>query len=50
MIKECSYSSSKISRFINLENKRGVEAKELAKIARHYCNNVVVSDTIEYAV
>lgn len=49
MIKECSYIASKFI-IINLENKRGVEAKELAKIARHYCNNVVVSDTIEYAV
>lgn len=49
MIKECSYIASKFI-IINLESKRGLDAEELAKIAKRYCNNVVISDTIERAV
>lgn len=49
MIKECSSIASEFI-IINLENKRGADAKELAKIARRYCHNVAISDTIERAV
>jgi dihydrofolate synthase/folylpolyglutamate synthase len=49
MIKECSFIASKFI-IINLDSKRGMDAKELAKVARRYCNDVVVSDTIECAV
>ncbi|MDQ2087395.1 folylpolyglutamate synthase/dihydrofolate synthase family protein [Herbivorax sp. ANBcel31] len=49
MIKECS---SIASRFIvmKLEKKRALDVKELAQTARCYCNDVIVSDTIEWAV
>lgn len=49
MIKECSNIASKFI-VMNLDNKRGLDAKKLEQIASCYCKEVIVSDTIDCAV